>query len=615
MKAKRPKQRVTDDFAIAISQPEPPVAKEVEEVKEAEREPATPSVASTSASSVDSDDSDAGDASASPMPSSTNSTFAATAPPTTLPVVSPSQEDSSLTTQRATFSALAPPTFPLPQPYAPPTSPSSLTLSVYIGTWNLHGKLPPPSSSLSHFLPSNALHDLLVIGTEECDMSIERAVLMSPVSGGRKDKWVKRVWEEVGVGEYDKVEEEGMVAMHVVVFVRKRLAHLVTGVERGKVATGVGDMLGNKGGVAIGMSVGATSFLFVCSHFAAHQHRVDERNADFHKINSRLTLRSKPTPPTPSSSSNPSTTAPTPSPPPAPLACDRFERVFWLGDLNYRIEGSYTLVTHLIRSGMMEPLLHNDQLRQQRAQGKVFAGFHEREIGFRPTYKVDAGSEPVVYDSSKKRRVPGWTDRVLWKDVEGGAGVECVQYVSVEQVRSSDHFPVKAVFNVRVDGVVDVKAVEETKESPQSKAAEEDNSAAVTQPPPPTDAAPAEGETEGDTKNEDKSKSGKKDKVKAKKEKKVKQAEVVDEADGKEEEVSVVKRKSVSASTQTDAGEARVTRAGRGSTIDMAIADDSEAALGAKGRPEATAAADSLSRDIDCQPLATEKDSQVCAIQ
>ena len=36
------------------------------------------------------------------------------------------------------------------------------------------------------------------------------------------------------------------------------------------------------------LSVGGTSLLFVNAHFAAHQHKVKERNADFARIDARL---------------------------------------------------------------------------------------------------------------------------------------------------------------------------------------------------------------------------------------------------------------------------------------------------------------------------------------
>ena len=50
----------------------------------------------------------------------------------------------------------------------------------------------------------------------------------------------------------------------------------------------MGGAAGNKGAVAISMSLYSTTFCFVCSHFAAGQSQVIERNSDFEEIYSKL---------------------------------------------------------------------------------------------------------------------------------------------------------------------------------------------------------------------------------------------------------------------------------------------------------------------------------------
>lgn len=72
---------------------------------------------------------------------------------------------------------------------------------------------------------------------------------------------------------------------------------------------------------------------------------------------------------------------------------------------------------------MLFILCTQDQCRQQMKEGKVFVYMREAEISFDPTYKFDKPSKadkvPVAYlcgyDSSEKRRVPAWTDRIFFR--------------------------------------------------------------------------------------------------------------------------------------------------------------------------------------------------------
>ena len=60
-----------------------------------------------------------------------------------------------------------------------------------------------------------------------------------------------------------------------------------------------------------------------------------------------------------------------------------------------------------------------DQLRHQIARGAVFKWMHEQPIAFQPTYKFDKHyPDPLGYDSSEKRRVPAWCDRIFFRGSE-----------------------------------------------------------------------------------------------------------------------------------------------------------------------------------------------------
>ncbi|KAG0328926.1 hypothetical protein BGZ99_004000 [Dissophora globulifera] len=118
------------------------------------------------------------------------------------------------------------------------------------------------------------------------------------------------------------------------------------------------------------------------------------------------------------------------------FSCDY---IFWTGDLNYRLDlsqsdGSLSRkkkkvitsedmlsqskmpdltageIVHAIGQGHLRQLYSHDQLSAQRKTMNVFHGFHEAPLAFAPTYKFTMGSNQ--YNVAK--RVPAWTDRVLW---------------------------------------------------------------------------------------------------------------------------------------------------------------------------------------------------------
>jgi hypothetical protein len=77
--------------------------------------------------------------------------------------------------------------------------------------------------------------------------------------------------------------------------------------------------------------------------------------------------------------------------------------------------------------------------------GLALPHFTEGPLNFRPTYKFDHNSDE--YDTSKKKRLPAWTDRILYVD----RGVKPIAYDADFSLRSSDHRPVFATFVCDVD--------------------------------------------------------------------------------------------------------------------------------------------------------------------
>ncbi|KAK6140321.1 hypothetical protein DH2020_025958 [Rehmannia glutinosa] len=88
-------------------------------------------------------------------------------------------------------------------------------------------------------------------------------------------------------------------------------------------------------------------------------------------------------------------------------------KVFWLGDLNYRLASSYgdSDTNELLRRSDWQALLEKDELRIEQKAGRVFKGWEEGEIYFAPTYKYLTNSDhyvPQTSTSKEKRRTPAW---------------------------------------------------------------------------------------------------------------------------------------------------------------------------------------------------------------
>ena len=71
---------------------------------------------------------------------------------------------------------------------------------------------------------------------------------------------------------------------------------------------------------------------------------------------------------------------------------ERFDHIVWMGDFNYRIEGTKSLVQHLLKEGPFEVLLANDQLVKARLKDSFPTYYREGDIEFPPTYKLTTNS-------------------------------------------------------------------------------------------------------------------------------------------------------------------------------------------------------------------------------
>jgi hypothetical protein len=119
------------------------------------------------------------------------------------------------------------------------------------------------------------------------------------------------------------------------------------------------------------------------------------------------------------------------------------------GDLNYRIDQRRDAVVSSVQQNTYKSLLIHDQLTKEMKTNIRLRSFMEGPITFPPTYKYDLHS--TEYDTSEKRRIPAWCDRVLWR-ARDPTRVEQLHYKRYEP-DISDHRPISAAFCVSVKSI------------------------------------------------------------------------------------------------------------------------------------------------------------------
>jgi len=129
---------------------------------------------------------------------------------------------------------------------------------------------------------------------------------------------------------------------------------------------------------------------------------------------------------------------------------DGFDICIWLGDFNYRIDMKLNEVQQYLKGEIKQNIPHllkYDQLKLEVEKGELFINkFIEAEIKFCPTYKLIVGSDDYVLEEGGDR-IPGWTDRILYKS-KNRKTLKLIEYNSIPEIVFSDHKPVYGVFEI-----------------------------------------------------------------------------------------------------------------------------------------------------------------------
>ncbi|KAG2714412.1 hypothetical protein I3760_03G025700 [Carya illinoinensis] len=266
--------------------------------------------------------------------------------------------------------------------------------------------------------------------------SVGSLVIGSPL----RDRPIRNRLDKLNGGSYryKLIASKKMVGVFVSVWMRKELLikYCISNVKVCSVACGIMGYLGNKGAVSVSMSIEGTSFCFIAAHLASGEKKGDEirRNYQVSEIFRRTSFTRSPT----NDTSSP------------PLTILGHDRIFWFGDLNYRLCLEDSFARQLIEKQDWRALQEFDQLRREQKDGRVFQGWKEGSIDFAPTYKYSSHnfnrySGGFPSRSGEKQRTPAWCDRILWY----GRGTKQLSYFRSES-KFSDHRPVSALFSTQI---------------------------------------------------------------------------------------------------------------------------------------------------------------------
>ncbi|XP_037380140.1 phosphatidylinositol 3,4,5-trisphosphate 5-phosphatase 1 [Talpa occidentalis] len=309
-------------------------------------------------------------------------------------------------------------------------------ITIFIGTWNM-GNATPPKKITSWFLSKGQgktrddsadyiPHDIYVIGTQE-----------DPLGEKEWLETLRNSLQEITSMTFKTIAIHTLWNIRIVVLAKPEHENRISHICTDNVKTGIANTLGNKGAVGVSFMFNGTSLGFVNSHLTSGSEKKLRRNQNYMNILRFLALGDKKLSPF--------------------NITHRFTHLFWLGDLNYRVElptWEAETIIQKIKQQQYSDLLAHDQLLMERKEQKVFLHFEEEEITFAPTYRFERLTrDKYAYTKQKatgmKYNLPSWCDRVLWKSYPL-VHVVCQSYGSTSDIMTSDHSPVFATFEAGV---------------------------------------------------------------------------------------------------------------------------------------------------------------------
>ncbi|KAF9586194.1 Type II inositol 1,4,5-trisphosphate 5-phosphatase [Lunasporangiospora selenospora] len=284
-------------------------------------------------------------------------------------------------------------------------------MHAFVGTWNVNGRNATEKLDSWLHVDGDTKPDIYVLCFQELDLSAEAYIVFD---GSKEEEWTRAIAESLGSG-YQKIMSKQLVGLLIVMYASSEHAEHISEFTAQSAGCGIMGVLGNKGGVGIRIKYKDSYLCFVGSHLAADTSQIERRNQDYQEICRRLLF----------SSATMYDITKSPISNSASAVANKAATIFdsdhtiWAGDLNYRIA------------------LPEDQVKK-----------HLK------THNYDT----IL---NEKRRVPAYTDRILWRSKEMTMdGVETLFYRSHMDLCLSDHKPVSAMFKIKVKKLLHDKQAE-----------------------------------------------------------------------------------------------------------------------------------------------------------
>ena len=244
--------------------------------------------------------------------------------------------------------------------------------------------------------------------------------------------------------------------MRLFVFAKSAIEKDITVVESAESCTGLGGVMANKGGILTSFLYKNYSFAFISSHLAAHMQHYGKRNENIWEIVREARTADK-----------------------SVDALVQHDFVFWMGDLNYRVDLNtprgepmppkkgeahkkhWAEAKSLVDEKKYAQLLEGDQLKREQEAGMIFHDFIEAPIAYKPTFKV----QRVKGTTYKEQRSPSYCDRILWRTQPylqaNKAPVVPEKVEGLTTVSTSDHKPIRGVYKINLNPMPSYNGVTE----------------------------------------------------------------------------------------------------------------------------------------------------------